>query len=140
MLFVFRHFWTPYFVKGHILRRDMPAFSSSGTPISYGLWIQDKGSFVLQTPVSGTATYAYSSNPNGATPGMYNNEDWRQFHRLNKDGIGGAGGTAQGADGLGYGCTPGTHYIPNELYNELIRLNYYGLPDFAGDQGSIRGV
>lgn len=104
MLFVFRHFWTPYFVKGHILRRDMPAFSSS------------------------------------STPGMYNNEDWRQFYRLNKDGIGGAGGTAQGADGLGYGCTPGTHYIPNELYNELIRLNYYGTIDFGGDQGSPRGV
>ena len=89
----FRHFWTPYFVKGHILRRDMPAFSFSGTPISYGLWIQDKGSFVLGTPVSGTATYAYSSNLDGATPG--------------------------------------THYIPNELYNELIRLNYYGIIDFG---------
>ena len=72
------------------------------TPISYGLWIQDKGSFVLQTPVSGTATYAYSS------------------------------GT--------YSATPGTHYIPNVLFNELIRLNYYGIPDFSGDQGSIRGV
>ena len=36
--------------------------------------------------------------------------------------------------------TPGTHYIPNELYNELIRLNYYGIPDFSGDQGSIRGA
>ena len=36
--------------------------------------------------------------------------------------------------------TPGAHYIPNELYNELIRLNYYGIPDFLGDQGSPRGV
>ena len=80
----------------------MPAFSSSSTPISYGLWIQDKGSFVLGTPISGTATYAYSSNPNGATPG--------------------------------------THYIPNKLYNEMIRLGYSGEINFAGDQGSPRGV
>lgn len=36
--------------------------------------------------------------------------------------------------------TPGTHYIPNELYNELIRLNYYGTIDFGGDQGNPRGV
>ena len=36
--------------------------------------------------------------------------------------------------------TPGAHYIPNELYNELIRLNYYGIIDFLGDQGSPRGV
>lgn len=110
------------------------------TPISYGLGFQDKGSFVLGTPVSGTTTHSYSSGTNGATPGMYNNEDWRQFYRLDMDGIGGAGGTAQGVDGLGYGYTPGTHYIPSELYNELIRLNYYGIPDFSGDQGSIRGV
>lgn len=136
----FRHFWTPYFVKGHILRRDMPAFSSSSTPISYGLWIQDKGSFVLGTPVSGTATYAYSSNSDGATPGMYNTAEWRQYYRLDIEGIGGAGGYTYGADRLGYGFTPGTHYIPNELYNELIRLNYYGIIDFLGDQGSPRGV
>ena len=63
----FRHFWTPYFVKGHILRRDMPAFSSSNTP------------------------------------GMYNNYDWRQYYRLDIDGIGGAGGYTYGADRLGYG-------------------------------------
>ena len=36
--------------------------------------------------------------------------------------------------------TPGAHYIPNELYNEMIRLNYYGTPDFSGSQDSIRGV
>lgn len=39
-----------------------------------------------------------------------------------------------------YGATPGTHYILNELYNELIRLNYYGIIDFLGDQGTPRGV
>lgn len=37
------------------------------------------------------------------TPGMYNEADWKQFYRLDLDGIGGAGGTAQGVDGLGYG-------------------------------------
>ena len=71
---------------------------------------------------------------------MYNEADWRQFYRLDIEGIGGAGGYTYGVDGLGYGFTPGTHYIPNELYNELIRLNYYGTIDFLGDQGSPRGV
>jgi len=136
----FRHFWTPYFVKGHILRRDMPAFFVLCTPISYGLWIQDKGSFVLGTPVSGTATYAYSSNLDGATPGMYNEAEWRQYYRLNIDGIGGAGGYTYGVDGLGYGFTPGTHDGVDGLYNEMIRLGYSGDINFAGAQDSIRGV
>lgn len=102
MLFVFRHFWTPCFVKGHILRRDMPAFSSS------------------------------------STPGMYNEADWKQFYRLNIDGIGGAGGTAQGADGLGYGCTPGINQYgtKGDWYAIAIINNGQGTNGYAINNGN----
>lgn len=69
---------------------------------------------------------------------MYNEADWKQFYRLNKDGIGGAGGTAQGADGLGYGYTPGINQydLKGERYAIVIIDNGQGTHGYTVNSGN----